>query len=284
MAGRDPSRPDPGGVMADLYEEIVKLKAGGQSGALATVVGAEGSTPRETGAKMLVRKDGTIFGTIGGGGVEGRVIEEALAVIREEKPRLFHYDLTGSEAAGAGMICGGALDVYIDPIVPVPAVFIFGGGHISLSVSKISAMAGFQVTVIDDRPEFANAERFPEAAQVIAEKFSAVFPRLPVTRSSYMVIVTRGHADDQQVLEWALTTEAGYIGMIGSKRKIGTLYRNLEEKGVAPERLLCVHAPIGLDIGAQTPEEIAVSIVAQMIRVRRKSSPDRQGLGKPCAG
>jgi xanthine dehydrogenase accessory factor len=284
MAGGDPLLLDSGGVMADLYEEIVKLKAAGGSGALATIVGAEGSTPRETGAKMLVRADGTIFGTIGGGGVEGRVIEEAIQVIREEKPRLFHYDLTGSESAGAGMICGGVLDIYIDPIIPVPAVFIFGGGHISLSVSKISAMSGFQVTVIDDRPEFANQERFPEAGQVIAEKFSTAFPRLQVTRSSYLVIVTRGHADDQQVLEWALTTEAGYIGMIGSKRKIGTLYRNLEEKGIAREKLLRVHAPIGLDIGALTPEEIAVSIVAQMIQFRRKSSSERQAPGKPCAG
>jgi xanthine dehydrogenase accessory factor len=215
--------------------------------------------------------------------VEGRVIEESMQVIREEKPRLFHYDLTGSEAAGAGMICGGALDIYIDPIIPVPAVFIFGGGHISLSVSKISAMSGFRVTVIDDRPEFANRERFPEAGQVIAETFSTAFPRLQVTRSSYLVIVTRGHADDQQVLEWALTTEAGYIGMIGSKRKIGALYRNLEEKGVAREKLLRVHAPIGLDIGSLTPEEIAVSIVAEMIQVRRKSFSERQA-GKACAG
>jgi xanthine dehydrogenase accessory factor len=284
MAGGDPLLLDSGGVMADLYEEIVKLKAAGGNGALATIVGAEGSTPRETGAKMLVRADGTIFGTIGGGGVEGRVIEEAIQVIREEKPRLFHYDLAGSEADGAGMICGGVLDIYIDPIIPVPAVFIFGGGHISVSVSKISAMSGFQVTVIDDRPEFANQERFPEAGQVIAEKFSTAFPRLQVTRSSYLVIVTRGHADDQQVLEWALTTEAGYIGMIGSKRKIGTLYRNLEEKGIAREKLLRVHAPIGLDIGALTPEEIAVSIVAQMIQFRRKSSSERQAPGKPCAG
>lgn len=270
--------------MADLYEEIVKLKAGGGSGALATIIGAEGSTPRETGAKMLVREDGTIFGTIGGGGLEGRVIEEAIGVIREGNPRLFHYDLAGTEADGAGMICGGVVDIYIEPILTPPAVFIFGGGHISLFVSKISAMAGFQVTVIDDRAEFANPERFPEAGRVMAEKFSAAFPQLKVTRSSHLVIVTRGHADDQQVLEWALTTEAGYIGMIGSKRKIGTLYRNLEEKGIARDRLLRVHAPIGLDIGALSPEEIAVSIVAQMIQVRRKSSSSRQGTGKPCAG
>jgi xanthine dehydrogenase accessory factor len=270
--------------MADLYEEIVKLKAEGGSAALATIIGTEGSTPRETGAKMLVREDGTIFGTIGGGCLEGQVIEEAIKVIREEKPRTFHYDLTGKEAAGAGMICGGVLDIYIEPIIPTPTVFIFGGGHISLFVSKISAMAGFQVAVIDDRAQFASTERFPEAEQVIAEKFSLAFPQLKVNRSSYLVIVTRGHAGDQEVLEWALTTEARYIGMIGSRKKIRTVYKNLEEKGIARERLQRVFAPIGLEIGALTPEEIAVSIVGQMIQVRRESLTPQQTAGKACAG
>jgi xanthine dehydrogenase accessory factor len=284
MAGRDPSLSDSGGVMMmELYEEIVKLKGEGKPMTLVTIIGAEGSTPRETGAKMLVREDGTILGTIGGGCLEGQVIVDAVMAMREAKPRKVRYDLTGKEAAGAGMICGGVVEIYIEPIVPTPTVFIFGGGHISLSVSKISAMSGFQVTVIDDRPEFANRERFPEAGQVIAEKFSAAFPRLQVTRSDYLVIVTRGHADDQQVLEWALNTEAGYIGMIGSKRKISTLYRNLEEKGIAREKLLRVHAPIGLNIGALTPEEIAVSIVAQMIQIRREP-PASQQAGKGCMG
>jgi xanthine dehydrogenase accessory factor len=256
--------------MADLYEEILKIKVEGGSAALATIIGTEGSTPRETGAKMLVREDGTILGTVGGGCLEGQVIEEAIKVLREEKPHTFHYDLTGNEAAGAGMICGGVLDIYIEPIIPTPTVFIFGGGHISLFVSKISAMMGFRVAVIDDRAEFASTERFPEAEQVIAEKFSLAFPRLKVNRSSYLVIVTRGHAGDQEVLEWALTTEARYIGMIGSGKKIRTVYQNLEEKGTAREKLLRVHAPIGLEIGALTPEEIAVSIVGQMIQVRRE--------------
>jgi xanthine dehydrogenase accessory factor len=256
--------------MADIYEEILKIKAGGGSAALATIIGAEGSTPRETGAKMLVREGGTIFGTVGGGCLEGRVIEEAIKVIREEKPHTFHYDLTGTEAAGVGMICGGVLDIYIEPIIPTPAVFIFGGGHISLFVSKISAMAGFQVAVIDDRAEFASTERFPEAEKVIAEEFFRAFPQLKVNRSSYLVIVTRGHVYDRDVLEWALNTEAGYIGMIGSKNKIRDVYKSLEEKGVSREKLQSVHAPIGLDIGALTPEEIAVAIVGQMIQVRRK--------------
>jgi xanthine dehydrogenase accessory factor len=262
--------------MADLYEEIVKFKADGRSAAVATIIGTEGSTPRETGSKMLVREDGTIFGTIGGGCLEGQVIEEAIKVIREEKPRTFHYDLTGKEAAGLGMICGGVLDIYIEPIISNPAVFIFGGGHISLFVSKISAMVGFQVTVIDDRAQFASKERFPEAEQVIAEEFSLAFPQLKVNRSSYLVIVTRGHAYDQEVLEWALNTEAGYIGMIGSKKKIQALYNNLEDKGIAREKLQRVHAPIGVDIGALTPEEIAVSIVGQMIQVRRDNKKRKE--------
>lgn len=257
--------------MSDLYEEILKIKTGGGSAALATIVNTEGSTPRETGTKMVVRENGTILGTIGGGGLERQVIEDALGVIREEKPRIFHHDLTGTEAAGAGMICGGVLDIFIEPLVPPPTVFIFGGGHISLFVSKISAMAGFEVAVIDDRSEFASRERFPEAALVVAKKFPLALPQLKPNRSSYLVIVTRGHAGDQEVLEWAVTTEARYIGMIGSRQKIRTLYRNLERKGIARERLERVFAPIGLEIGARTPEEIAVSIVGQMIQVRREA-------------
>ncbi|MCE5262305.1 MAG: XdhC/CoxI family protein [Deltaproteobacteria bacterium] len=270
--------------MEDLYAEIVKLKAEGRSSALATIIGTKGSTPRETGAKMLVRDDGTILGTVGGGCLEGQVIVEAVMAMRDEKPRTIHHDLTGSEADRAGMICGGVLDIYVEPIVPTPTVIIFGGGHISLFVSKISVMAGFQVTVIDDRAEFANAERFPEAGQVIAEAFSAAFPGLRVNRSAYLVIVTRGHAGDQEVLEWALTTEARYIGMIGSKKKIRTLYQNLEAKGVNREAFSRVHAPIGLEIGALTPEEIAVAIVGQMIQVRRASSAEGPGPAKACAG
>lgn len=255
--------------MADIYEEILKVQSAGRSGALATIIAARGSTPREVGAKMLIRDDGTIYGTIGGGALEGAVRKEALEVIGEEKPRTLHYDLTEKEAAGLGMICGGTVDVYLEPIVPKPMVLIFGAGHISLSLCRISSLVGFRVVVIDDRLEFASRERFPEADEVIAEEFSQVMKQLRVTRASYLVIVTRGHASDQEVLEWALGTEAKYIGMIGSRRKIQTIYDNLRAKGIPPERLSRVHAPIGLKIGALTPEEIAVSIVAEMIQVRR---------------
>jgi len=264
-----------------IYEEILKIKAVGGRAALVTIIGTEGSTPREAGAKMLVREDGTIIGTIGGGFVEAKVIEDAAKVILEGKPQRFHHDLSGTKASEAGMVCGGVLDIYIEPIIPTPTVYIFGGGHVSLFVSKISAMAGFQVVVIDERPEFANRERFPDAEQVIAERFETVFPRLKLNRLSYLVIVTRGHAYDQEVLEWGLNTEARYIGMIGSRRKIELLYHNLEKKGIARDKLESVRAPIGLDIGAQTPEEIAVSIVGQMIQERRRNNR-KQGKTGSC--
>jgi xanthine dehydrogenase accessory factor len=193
----------------------------------------------------------------------------------EDRPKTIHLDLTGKEAEEGGMVCGGVMDIYIEPITPPPRVFIFGGGHISVFVSKMSTMVGFQVVVVDDRPQFANQERFPEADEVIAEEFPFVFPKLKVNKSSYLVIVTRGHAYDQEVLEWALGQEVKYIGMIGSRKKIQTVYDALKQKGIPPDQLQRVYAPIGLNIGALTPEEIAVSIVAQMIQVRRQEKGEK---------
>ena len=262
-------------MMSDVFEEIVKIKNEGRKAALATIIATKGSTPREMGAKMLIREDGSISGTIGGGCLEAEVWQQAVEVMKTERPRSVHMDLSGREAEESGMICGGVMDLYIEPVIPSPVVYFFGGGHISLFVSKLSVMVGFKVVIIDDRQQFANKERFPEAEQVIAEEFPFVFEKLPVNRASYLVIVTRGHAYDQEVLQWALTTEAKYIGMIGSRKKIQTIYANLKEKGVGAERLKRVHTPIGLPIGALTPEEIAVSIIAEMIHVRRGNQGGR---------
>lgn len=256
--------------MQDLYEEIVRIRAEGKRGVLATVVRTEGSTPREVGAKMLVHEDGSISGTIGGGRLEAEVIKEALETLDAGTPRAVRHDLAGPQASEAGMICGGALEIYLEPILLGPKVFLFGGGHVSLPLARLSKMAGFRVAVIDDRPEFASRERFPEAEEVIAEKFSSALKKLKTQRESYLVILTRGHGYDQEVLEWALGTEACYIGMIGSRKKVETIFGNLKKKGVSAEKLNSVHAPIGLDIGGKTPEEIAVSIVAEMIQERRK--------------
>jgi xanthine dehydrogenase accessory factor len=256
--------------MQDLYEEIVRIKEEGKRGVLVTVVRTQGSTPREVGAKMLVHEDGSTSGTIGGGRLEAAVIKDALDTLTTGEPRTIRHDLTGSEASELGMICGGTLEVYLEPILSGPKVIIFGAGHVSLPVARLSKMAGFRVAVIDDRPEFANRERFPDAEEVIAEEFSSALKKLKIRRESYVVILTRGHACDQEVLEWALGTEARYVGMIGSRKKVQTIFNNLKERDVPAEKLNSVHAPIGLDIGGKTPEEIAVSIVAEMIRERRR--------------
>jgi xanthine dehydrogenase accessory factor len=261
--------------MPDFYEEILKLRSEGKSGALATIVSTKGSTPREIGAKMLILEDGKFLGSVGGGCMEAEVWQEARKVMAEDRPKTIHLDLTGKEAEEGGMVCGGVMDIYIEPITPPPRVFLFGGGHISVFVSKMSTLVGFQVVVVDDRPQFANQERFPEADEVIAEEFPFVFPKLKVNKSSYLVIVTRGHAYDQEVLEWALGQEVKYIGMIGSRKKIQTVYDALKQKGIPPDQLQRVYAPIGLNIGALTPEEIAVSIVAQMIQVRRQKKGEK---------
>jgi xanthine dehydrogenase accessory factor len=256
--------------MEDIFEEIARIRSEGGSAALATVINVKGSTPRGEGSKMLIRSDSTIFGSIGGGSLEAQVCQEAIEVIKENRSKLLHFDLTGKEIAQEGMICGGNMDVFLEPIVSQPTIYIFGAGHISFSISKIAKISGFKVVVVDDRPEFANPERFPEADQIIAQDFEAVFPGLKINKSSYIVIVTRGHLQDQKVLEWAVKTEAKYIGMIGSRKKNEAVFSNLQSKGIPMKLLNSVHAPIGIDINAETPEEIAVSIIAEVIKIRRE--------------
>ena len=257
--------------MTDIYQEIVRVKEAGQEAALVTIVSASGSTPREEGAKMLVRPDGTIVGTIGGGNLEAQVIKEAIMVIKQGQPKRIHFTLSDKEASEVGMICGGDLEVFIEPILTAPTLFIFGGGHISLSLARMGKLIGFKITVIDDRAEFANAERFPDAETVLTGDFITIFPKLKIDKTSYIVIVTRGHQHDELVLEWAVGTPAKYIGMIGSKTKVKTIFSHLLAKGVSQETLDSVHSPIGLGIGAQTPEEIAVSILAEIIKIRRSA-------------
>ncbi len=260
--------------MDDIYQEIVRIKADGEEAALVTIVSATGSTPREEGAKMLVRADGSILGTIGGGSLEAQVIEEAVKVIKQGKPKRLHMSLTAKEkeAEEAGMVCGGELEVFIEPILTPPTLYLFGGGHISLPLAKMGKLLGFKIAVIDDRAEFASADRFPEADVILVGDFTKSFPKLKIDKSSYIVIVTRGHQHDELVLEWAVGTPAKYIGMIGSKTKVKTVYSHLLAKGITNQQLDGVHSPIGLEIDAQTPEEIAVSILAEIIKVRRSTS------------
>jgi len=255
--------------MTDIYQEIVRIKAEGEEAALVTIVSATGSTPREEGAKMLVKADGGILGTIGGGSLEAEVIEAAIGVIEQGKPKRLRISLTANEIEEEGMLCGGELEVFIEPILSPPTLYLFGGGHISLPLAKIGKLLGFKIVVVEDRAEFANPDRFPEARIVLADDFAKSFLKLKIDKSSYIVIATRNHQYDEIVLEWAAGTPAKYIGMIGSKTKTAAIFSNLLAKGISREQLDKVHAPIGLGIHAQTPEEIAVSILAEIIKIRR---------------
>lgn len=264
----------------DLYDEIVRLRRLGQKCALATIVQVNGSIPSYESAKLLVREDGSMLGTIGGGCVEADVWNAAREVIDTEKPRHLHFSLGQDAAYDNGLICGGQLDVFVEPVTPQPRALIFGAGHISKSLAKVASLAGFSVSVYDDRESFANRDRFPDVEEVHADEYEMLFPRLEVTSSSYLIIVTRGHRDDMRVLRWAVTTSARYIAMIGSKRKVIGVVKELEKEGIPASAFERISAPMGLEIGAITPEEIAVSVVAEMIAVRRGADVKWKDLSK----
>jgi xanthine dehydrogenase accessory factor len=253
----------------EIYEEIVALQREGRKGAVATIVNVRGSIPSFRCAKMLIRDDGSIAGTIGGGCVEAEVWQAAREVIANEKPCSLTFDLNQDPKYDTGLVCGGTLEIFIEPVLPVPLLYIFGAGHVSLELFKAAKNAGFDVIVADDRAVYANAERFPGARQVIARDFNESMAELSPGESAYIVIATRGHRDDMRILRWAVQTPARYIGMVGSRRKAITVMRELVAEGLKPELFDRVHSPVGLDIGAVTPEEIAVSIVAELIGVRR---------------
>jgi xanthine dehydrogenase accessory factor len=349
--------------MRDIYSEIIEALEKNEKVALATLITRVGSAPRAIGAKYLIKRDGTSFGSIGGGCVEAEVWQEAQQVMEKGKGGILHFDLTSEQLAEGGLVCGGNIDIFLEPLggyslniyqeaarirqeggsailatlvsvegdfpkregskillktsgekvgsllggvelekkildegevavrekkpkvlvlssenrkmkillEPVfsePTVYVFGGGHISEQLAPLVKKVHFKVVVIDDREMFANRDRFPEVDEVIVSEFEKCFDQLNMNDSSYIVIVTRGHLYDGFVLEQAVKTNARYIGMIGSKKKIKTLYQNLVEKGISKEALKRVHAPIGIEINSETPEEIAVSIVAELIKVR----------------
>ncbi len=254
----------------DLFEEIVRMRKAGQRGALATIVHTNGSIPSYESSRMLVREDGSIAGTIGGGCVEADVWAAARDVMAKESPRKMVFQLNNEASYDNGLICGGTLEVFVEPILPQPVAYIFGGGHISMALAKSAGAAGFDIVVIDDREQFANKERFP-MAQELFTSYEAAFERIQPNASSYLVIVTRGHRDDMRVLAWAARTPARYVGMIGSKRKVLSVYQALEKEGYAPEEFSRIYAPMGLEIGALSPEEIAISITAELVAVRRST-------------
>jgi xanthine dehydrogenase accessory factor len=256
----------------DIYEQIVELRCQGRRGAVATIVNVRGSIPSFKTAKMLVRDDGSIVGTIGGGCVEADVWQAAREVMESEKPRTLKFDLNQDPRYDTGLVCGGTLEVFVEPILPPALLYIFGAGHVASSLCQSASQSGFDVVVTDDRSSYATPERFPAAREVHACNFDEAMGKLDPSESSYLVIVTRGHRDDMRILRWAVQTRARYVGMIGSKRKVIEIFRALQKEGLPAHLFDHVHAPVGLDIGAITPEEIAVAITAELIAVRRHAA------------
>jgi xanthine dehydrogenase accessory factor len=361
-------------IMKDIYSEMVGSLQKKEKLALATLITRIGSAPRAIGAKYLIKEDGKTFGSIGGGCVEAEVWETAHNVMKTGEGRILHFNLTAEQLAEGGLICGGNIDILLEPlkadflsiyqavvnikqkggaailatllsvdgvfpreegkmllhssgekvgslypspqrenlekrilqegrtllkeklprivvlhseggdlpreqievlmepIFSEPTVYIFGGGHVSQQLAPLAKRVDFKVVVIDDREMFANRDRFPEADEIIVAEFEKCFDQLPIDDSSYIIIVTRGHLYDGMILEQAVQTHARYIGMIGSKKKISLLYQNLMKKGIPKSTLDRVYAPIGIDIHSETPEEIGVSIAAELIKVRGEPS------------
>jgi xanthine dehydrogenase accessory factor len=241
----------------------------GESVALITVVRARGSTPQRAGAKMLVFVDGRTIGTIGGGCYENDAFWKARESLVSGKSRLLHYELNDDFAQENGLVCGGQMDVHIDPLEPTPHLYIVGAGHVGWHLGRLATEAGFRIHVIDDREKFANAERFPGAAEVVAAPIPEWLQQADLPASAYVVVVTRGHTHDLDAMRALAARDFKYLGLIGSRAKIARIYEMLSAEGMPGACLDRVHAPIGLDIGAVTPAEIAISILAELIAVRR---------------
>jgi xanthine dehydrogenase accessory factor len=271
--------------MPDVYEEIVRLQRLGEPCAVATIVKTVGSTPGKTTMKMLVRRDGSFVGTVGGGCLEAEVLEAALASMKDEKPRTLAFALNERDYPDSGLMCGGQLEVFIEPIV-VPRLVLFGGGHVSGAIARIARTVGFHVTVCDDRETFASRERHPDADEVRCAEFDELARAILPADDKYVVAVTRGHDKDGEVLEALFRAGARpkYLGMIGSRAKKLQLFEGLQTAGVDGAFLRRVRTPMGLPIGARTHEEIAVSVVAEMIQLRRSgasSAGDTRAVDDP---
>ena len=252
----------------EVFAAVADALERGEPAALVTIVSTTGSTPQRVGAKMLVFGDGRIVGTIGGGCYENDAFGKAREAIRTRKPQLVHYELDDDFAQETGLICGGQMDVYIEPIEPSPELYIVGAGHVGFHLGRLAHEVGFRVHVVDDREKFANAERFPTAAEVIVDDIPSWIARVSLPAHAYAVIVTRGHTNDLEALRALAPRELRYLGLIGSRAKVARIYDALVADRIPAVALKRVHAPIGLDIGAVTPQEIAVSILAELIAVK----------------
>lgn len=248
-----------------IYEEIVRLKRKGEPFVLATVTEHSGSSPRKPGAKMLLRRDGSILGSVGGGRVEAATIIAAQAAFDDGTPKTLPFVLNEEH----GFACGGAMTVFVEPHGSAPHLVMFGAGHVGKATASLAKGCGFRVTVVDERPEWANQEQIPYADELLCSPVREAFGQLRLDGNSFVVIATPGHISDFEAVRGALGSEAGFIGLLGSRRKRETLLKTLSDEGFSEEQRARVITPVGVEIGAETPEEIAVSIVGQLVREKK---------------
>jgi xanthine dehydrogenase accessory factor len=255
-----------------FYESLSGLLKEHPTLAVATVIEKKGSAPRDIDAKMAVLPDGSTFGTIGGGGLEKLVIDDALDAMEEGGSFTKTYDLSGRESGGTGQICGGTASVHVEIIRSPDTILLCGGGHIAKAIAPMAVLLGLNLIVVDEREQYASKDRFPGAWKIL--KASPLDPKVRelVTSSTYIVILTYSHKGDKEALKNLVSTKAAYIGMIGSRKKVEKILDELESEGVPADALGRVYSPIGLDIGAETPAEIAISILSEIIHVKRKDS------------
>ncbi|NDJ33684.1 MAG: XdhC family protein [Chloroflexi bacterium] len=260
--------------MVEIYQAILEAKAAGQPALLATVVSTSGSVPRHAGSKMLIGPGDSLTGTVGGGEMESRVIEAAPAVIARGEPTVMTFNLVAPERGDPG-VCGGQVEIFMEPILPDPTVLVIGAGHCGQALAELAHWVGYRVVVTDDRPELCNPEVIPHADAHIVIPPAAVSEEIPIHSRTYVAAVTRGVPLDVAMLPGLLDTPAAYIGVMGSKRRWSAAVKELREAGVTEDSLSRIHAPIGLELNAETPRQIAVSIMAEIIAVQRG------GTGKP---
>lgn len=260
----------------ELYQRLAQLRRVGKSVALVTVIHAEGSVPRHEGTKMLVFPDGSIEGTVGGGEMESRVIETAVQSLRDGKLQRCSYAFRDPEQGDVG-VCGGEMEVLVEPITPPEQVVVVGGGHVGQSVAYLASWLGFEVVLVDDRAEFASAGMVPEADQYIHAPLSELTDHVTIHDRTYVLLTTRGVNVDLEALPPLLETPAAYLGVIGSRRRWETAAQRLLEAGVPREKINRVTSPMGLELNAETPEEIALSMMAEIVMLRRG------GTGEPMA-
>ena len=257
--------------MNTIYQALANIEKNNESAALCTVVRSEGSTPRHVGSKMLVYSDGNFIGTVGGGELESRVIKAALESLRNGGAQNLSYTMADPSRGDPG-VCGGTVEVFVEPILPPAMIVVIGGGHVGKAVVHLAKWLGFRVAVSDDRAEFCNPDSVPGADAYYPVEMGKLSEHLKINKRTYIVITTRGSSVDAQGLPNLLESDPAYIGVIGSKRRWLTTVKSLRAKGVSEEKITRVHSPMGLEVNAETPEEIAVSIMAEILMIKDKGT------------